>query len=282
MRTVKEVSNLTGISVRTLHYYDEIGLLKPTECSEAGYRLYDDKALERLQQILFFREFDIPLKEIKSVLDNPGLDKKQILRSQRQMLELKKERLVRLISSIDDILKGVNRMDFEVFSKSEIEEMYQAMVSNMTEESKQIFIEHYGSMEEFQKHYLASASTEQAQKNFEKIVEWYGDKESAKEALKKPGNPELMRAYQNRLNAIMKKLAEKQGGDVSSFEVKEIIGEYDFVTKQFYQMKDIKALVLNLAAAYRDDGKMKKALEEQYGTGIADFFAAAVYEFYKE
>lgn len=282
MRTVKEVSNLTGISVRTLHYYDEIGLLKPTECSEAGYRLYDDKALERLQQILFFREFDIPLKEIKSILDNPGLDKKQILRSQRQMLELKKERLVRLISSIDDILKGVNRMDFEVFSKSEIEEMYQVMVSNMTEESKQIFIENYGSMEEFQKHYLASASTEQAQKNFEKIVEWYGDKESAKEALKKPGNPELMRAYQNRLNAIMKKLAEKQGEDVSSFEVKEIIGEYDFVTKQFYQMKDVKALVLNLAAAYRDDGKMKKALEEQYGTGIADFFAAAVYEFYKE
>lgn len=282
MRTVKEVSNLTGISVRTLHYYDEIGLLKPTECSEAGYRLYDDKVLERLQQILFFREFDIPLKEIKSILDNPGLDKKQILRSQRQMLELKKERLVRLISSIDDILKGVNRMDFEVFSKSEIEEMYQVMVSNMTEESKQIFIEHYGSMEEFQKHYLASASTEQAQKNFEKIVEWYGDKESAKEALKKPGNPELMRAYQNRLNAIMKKLAEKQGEDVSSFEVKEIIGEYDFVTKQFYQMKDVKALVLNLAAAYRDDGKMKKALEEQYGAGIADFFAAAVYEFYKE
>ncbi len=136
MRTVKEVSNLTGISVRTLHYYDEIGLLKPTECSEAGYRLYDDKALERLQQILFFQEFDVPLKEIKSILDNPGLDKKQILRSQRQMLELKKERLVRLISSIDDILKGVNRMDFEVFSKSEIEEMYQVMVSNMTEESK--------------------------------------------------------------------------------------------------------------------------------------------------
>lgn len=282
MRTVKEVSNLTGISVRTLHYYDEIGLLKPTECSEAGYRLYDDKALERLQQILFFREFDIPLKEIKSILDNPGLDEKQILRSQRQMLELKKERLVRLISSIDDILKGVNRMDFEVFSKSEIEEMYQVMISNMSEESKQIFIEHYGSMEEFQKHYLASASTEQAQKNFKKIVEWYGDKESAIEASKKPDNPELMRAYQNRLNAIMKKLAEKQGEDVSSFEVKEIIGEYDFVTKQFYQMKDVKTLVLNLAAAYRDDGKMKKALEEQYGTGIADFFAAAVYEFYKE
>ena len=65
MRTVKDVSKLTGISVRTLHYYDEIGLLKPTSCSAAGYRLYDDKALERLQQILFFREFDMPL------LDDP-------------------------------------------------------------------------------------------------------------------------------------------------------------------------------------------------------------------
>ena len=64
MRTVKEISDLTGISVRTLHYYDEIGLLKPTEKSDAGYRLYDDKALETLQQILFFREFDISLKEI--------------------------------------------------------------------------------------------------------------------------------------------------------------------------------------------------------------------------
>ncbi len=61
MRTVKEISDLTGISVRTLHYYDEIGLLKPTEKSEAGYRPYDDKALETLRQILFFREFDISL-----------------------------------------------------------------------------------------------------------------------------------------------------------------------------------------------------------------------------
>lgn len=80
MRTVKEISDLTGISVRTLHYYDEIGLLKPTDKSEAGYRLYDDKALETLQQILFFREFDIPLKEIKTVMDNPALERNQILK----------------------------------------------------------------------------------------------------------------------------------------------------------------------------------------------------------
>lgn len=80
MRTVKEISNITGISVRTLHYYDEIGLFKPTDKSDAGYRLYDDKALEQLQQILFFREFDIPLKEIKAVMENPVLGRNHILR----------------------------------------------------------------------------------------------------------------------------------------------------------------------------------------------------------
>ena len=118
MRTVKEISDLTGISVRTLHYYDEIGLLKPTEKSDAGYRLYDDKALETLQQILFFREFDISLKEIKAVLDNPALERNQILQVQRKMLVTKKERMERLIASIDDILKGENKMDFTIFTKT--------------------------------------------------------------------------------------------------------------------------------------------------------------------
>ena len=108
MRTVKEISDLTGISVRTLHYYDEIGLLAPTEKSDAGYRLYDDKALETLQQILFFREFDIPLKEIKAVIENPALDKNQILLMQRKMLTMKKERMERLIASIDNILRKEN------------------------------------------------------------------------------------------------------------------------------------------------------------------------------
>ncbi len=97
MRTVKELSDLTGISVRTLHYYDQIGLLTPTAKSEAGYRLYDDRALETLQQILFFREFDLPLKRIKSIMDDPALDQKQILQMQRDMLVAQKERTERLI-----------------------------------------------------------------------------------------------------------------------------------------------------------------------------------------
>ena len=135
MRTVKEISNITGISVRTLHYYDEIGLLKPTDKSDAGYRLYDDKALERLQQILFFREFDIPLKEIKAVMENPALDRNHILKMQREMLLTKIKRMERLVASIDDILKGDNKMDFAVFNKTEMDEMFQAMVEHMPEEA---------------------------------------------------------------------------------------------------------------------------------------------------
>ena len=122
MKTVKEISEITGISIRTLHYYDEIGLLLPTKKSDAGYRLYDQKALETLQQILFFREFDIPLKEIKTFMQNNTLDKNQILKMQKNMLITKKIRLEKLIAHIDDILKGESTMDFTIFNKIEIEE----------------------------------------------------------------------------------------------------------------------------------------------------------------
>ena len=75
MMTVNEVSKLTGVSIRTLQYYDSIGLLSPTEYTESGYRMYDDTALERLQQILLFKELEFPLKEIKAIIDAPNYDK---------------------------------------------------------------------------------------------------------------------------------------------------------------------------------------------------------------
>ena len=161
MRTVKEISELTGISVRTLHYYDEIGLLKPTQKSDAGYRLYDDRALEILQQILFFREFDIPLKEIKAVLENPALERNQILQMQRKMLVAKKERMEHLIASIDDILKGENKMDFAIFSKTEVEEMFQTMFEHMPDNMKELAVKEFGSIEEWKKHYIAQCQKSQ-------------------------------------------------------------------------------------------------------------------------
>lgn len=122
MKTVNEVSKLTGISVRTLHHYDAIGLLAPTKITEAGYRLYDDTALERLQTILLFRELQFPLKEIKIIIDNPGFDRRQALRQQIDLLRLRQKRLGELISFARKILtSGVNVMDFSAFDESEIE-----------------------------------------------------------------------------------------------------------------------------------------------------------------
>lgn len=281
MRTVKEISDLTGISVRTLHYYDEIGLLKPTGKSGAGYRLYDDKALETLQQILFFREFDISLKEIKAVIENPALEKNQILQTQRKMLTAKKERMERLIASIDRILKGDHTMDFEVFSKTELEDMYHSMAANMSEEQKAIFIKKYGSMEEWEKNFLQNASTEAVQKNYQKIVEWYGSKDKALEAVKNPGNAEIFQAYQKRLETIIKKLAERKGEDVNSFEVKKLVGEYDFVTKQMYQLPDAAPMLLEMAAAYRTNREIQAAQDSVYGEGTTEFIGQAMEAFYQ-
>lgn len=280
MRTVKEIAELTGISARTLHYYDEIGLFVPTAKSEAGYRLYDDKALETLQQILFFREFDIPLKEIKAVMDNPGLDKNQILKMQRKMLVAKKERMERLIAGIDDILKGDNRMDFTIFSEEEIRAMYDSMIQNMNEEQKQIFVEHYGSMEAFREHYLKGAASEQAQKNFAKVVEWYGSKDAAMEAAQNSCVPEVMTAYQKRMGAIQQKVAEKIGTDVNTWEVRELIGEYDFVARQLYQMDDVKKLMLELGEAYKSRKEVREGFDSVYGVGAALYMGEAIEAFY--
>ncbi|MCI8483097.1 MAG: MerR family transcriptional regulator [Lachnospiraceae bacterium] len=279
MRTVKEISDLTGISVRTLHYYDEIDLLKPTEKSEAGYRLYDDKALETLQQILFFREFDIPLKEIKAIMEDPVLEKKQILQMQRKMLVVKKERMERLIASIDRILKGDREMDFEVFNRAEIEEIYHSMEENMSQEQKAVFIEQYGSMEAWKKNFLINASSEEAQRNYQKIVEWYGSKEKAMEASKNPGNSELLPAYQKRMGRILEKLATKKEQDVNSLEVKELIGEYDFVSRQLYQLEDSTAFLLDLAETYQNNQEIQKFQDSVYGEGVTEFVGRAIAAF---
>ncbi len=122
MKTVHEVSKISGVSVRTLHYYDAIGLLKPTCVTEAGYRLYDDTALARLQSILFFRELEFPLKEIKTVLDSPNFDYVSALKQQIGLLELKKERTENLITLARETIEtGVIKLNFSVFDKSELE-----------------------------------------------------------------------------------------------------------------------------------------------------------------
>ena len=123
MMTVNEVSKISGMSVRTLHHYDHIGLLPATDVTKAGYRLYDESALERLQQILLFKALEFPLKEIKEILDSPDFNRSKALEQQIHLLELRKEHLQNLIDLARGIKEiGVKHMSFEAFDTKKIDE----------------------------------------------------------------------------------------------------------------------------------------------------------------
>ena len=117
---IKEFAEFTGVSVRTLHYYDEIGLLVPAYVDEyTGYRYYDEKSLLRMQEILFYRELDFSLKSIGEILSSPDYDTNKALKEQKNLLMIKKERLERLISAVEDAMKGENVM--RAFDNTEYE-----------------------------------------------------------------------------------------------------------------------------------------------------------------
>lgn len=123
MMTVHEVSKISGVSIRALHHYDHIGLLPATEVTEAGYRLYDEAALERLQHILLFKELEFSLKDIKEILDSPDFDRSKALEQQIHLLELRKEHLQNLIDLARGIkMIGVKQMSFEAFDTKKIDE----------------------------------------------------------------------------------------------------------------------------------------------------------------
>ncbi|MET3644622.1 MerR family transcriptional regulator [Streptococcus gallinaceus] len=120
MKTVQEMSRLSGISVRTLHYYDEIGLFAPTFVGENGYRYYDDECFVRLQEILLFRELEFPLKKIKEIMDSPDYDRSQALADQIRWLELKKAHLEAVIDQAKAMQRGRKMTDFTAYDQTEL------------------------------------------------------------------------------------------------------------------------------------------------------------------
>lgn len=208
MKTVKEISRLTGISVRTLHYYDEIDLLKPTQTTDAGYRLYDDTALERLHSILLFRELQFPLKEIKSILDNPDFDTKTALKEQIKLLELQRNRLDEIIISAREILtKGAELMRFSAFDKTEIDKY--------TNEAKQKW-GHTDAYKEFEeKHSDFADKTDELMQIFAeigKIKHLSPDSKEAQNQIKKLQNF-ITENYYTCTDEIMKNLGQMYIGD---------------------------------------------------------------------
>ena len=173
-------------------------------------------------------------------------------------------------------------MDFEVFNQEDVESIFQAQMEHMTEEQKKAMVEKFGGEEAFHRYFVEQMGTEQAQKNLKKVLEWHGSKEDMLETVKNPMGAEVLKAYQERLDQAVKKLAERRGKPVSSFEVKEVMGEYGFLMKQMFRLKDESGLMRETGELYRTNEQVRESFDRQYGEGMAEFFADAVEAFYTE
>ena len=277
MKTVKDVSEIAGVSIRTLRYYDDIGLLKPTELTEAGYRLYDDKALEKLQEIMFYRELEIPLSDIKIILENPFYDKKQALLTQKALLEQKRNRLNGIIELISDVVKGVNTMSFEAFSKEEIEAIVEHTLAHMSPEGKESQIKQFGSEEKYRAYLIQGFQNEKAVND---ILRWYGSKEKVLEAiLESDVETSNIEEQQNTNELIYQKFVKAKEQD-DSVLAEEAVKELAELYKDMFKLDNSRNILLDLANEYVSFDKMKKVTDEQYGEGTAEYIAKAIKGYY--
>ena len=277
MKTVKDVSEITGVSIRTLRYYDEIGLLNPTELTKAGYRLYDNKALEKLQEIMFFRELEIPLTDIKKIMDNPNYDKEQALLTQKSLLEQKRNRLNGIIELITDVMKGVNTMSFEAFSNEEVQKMVNHTLECMSKESLAEQAQKYGSMEKYKEHLVAGFANEQAVAD---LLKWYGSREKAMEAvMQSTGSGEEIKQEQDENAGIYKQfIAAKEAGnmDMAHSAVEMLAENY----KMMYALDNARNILLDLAKEYLQGEKLAEATDSRFGKDCAEYVAHAIQHYY--
>lgn len=247
MKTVKDVSEITGVSIRTLRYYDEIGLLKPTKLTEAGYRLYDNKALEKLQEIMFFRELEIPLIDIKIIMDNPNYDKERALLAQKSLLEQKRNRLNGIIELIEDVMKGVMTISFEAFSNEEVQKIVNHSLEYMSKERLDEHVQKYGSLEKYKEYLTSGFDNAQATAD---LLRWYGSKEKVVEAIMQSvGNIEEIKQEQDENTKIYKQLIDaKKNNDMdkANSAVEMLAKNY----KAMFALDNARNILLDLAKEY--------------------------------
>ena len=236
MMTVHEVSRLTGVSIRTLQYYDKIGLLKPSAYTESGYRLYDDAALERMQQILLFRELEFSLKEISEMIDAPDFDKNKALDQQIELLLMKKEHLEHLITFARGLkLTGVKTMDFSAFDKKKIDEY--------SRRAK----EQWGKTAAYQEYEEKASKQTDGQK----------------------------KDITNNFMMIFAEFGQMKDQDPASDEVQTQVRKLqDFITEHYYTCT--KEILSGLGKMYACGGEFTENIDRYGGTGTAVFTAKAI------
>ena len=236
MMTVHEVSKLAGVSIRTLQYYDKIGLLHPTGYTDAGYRLYDDIDLERLQHILLFRELEFPLKDIKTIINSPDFDRGKALEQQIELLKLKKEHIENLMNFALGIkLLGVKHMDFKAFDRSKLD--------GYSRQAKEL----YGNTPEYKE--LA-----EKQKN-------RTDKEN--------------KLLADRFMLLFKEAGEIRSKDPASSEAQDIVKRIqDFITENLYTCSN--KILRGLGKMYSGGGDITKNIDAYGGEGTGEFVDKAI------
>ena len=241
MMTVNEVSKLAGVSIRTLQYYDSIGLLKPAEYTESGYRLYDDAAMERLQHILLFKELEFPLKEIKEIITKPDFDKKKALEQQIELLTMKKEHLENLIQFARGIQNGGNNiMDFTAFDTSKLEE------------------------------YTRNAK---AQWGDSKAFAEYEKKSSSRS---KDDEKKLWNDFMK----LFEKCGTIKDSNPKSAEAQAIVAEIqNYITQNFYECTN--EILSGLGKMYVAGGEFTTNIDKAGGNGTAEFVSHAIEEYVK-
>lgn len=279
MKTVKEVSAITGISIRTLRYYDEIGLLKPTHLTDAKYRLYDDKAFEKLQQIMFFRELEIPLLDIKTMMEDSSYDREQALITQKLLLENRVNRLNGIIELINDVQKGVNTMSFEAFTEHEVQKIIDHMLTHMSKENLNIQIDTYGTLEKYREFLAAGFENKQAVSD---VLKWYGSKEKALEAVyQSDGNVEIIENKQDENDKIYKLFMQAKATKDTDL-AKDCVTKLAKLYKSLFQLNNARALLLDLAKEYLQGDKLAEANDSIYGKGSAAYIGLAIKQYYGE
>lgn len=236
MMTVHEVSKISGVSIRALHHYDNIGLLPATEVTNAGYRMYDDTALERLQHILLFKELEFSLKEIRNILDSPDFDRSKALEQQIHLLELRKEHLQNLIDLACGIKAiGVKKMSFDAFDTRKIDEYAKQAKAS------------YGKTDAYKEYEQKAAgrSKEEQQTINVKMMEIF-----AEFGRIKGQSPDSQEAV-----GLAKKLQ-------------------DFITEHFYTCTD--EILLGLGEMYAGGGDFTTSIDHVGGEGTAEFADKAI------
>ena len=234
--TVNEVSKLAGVSIRTLQYYDKIGLLHPSGCTDAGYRLYDDTDLERLQHILLFRELEFSLKDIKVIISSPDFNRSKALEQQIELLRLKKEHIENLINFALGIkMLGVKHMDFKAFDRSKLDEY--------SRQAKEL----YGNTSEYKE-------MEEKQKN---------------------RTEEDEKILADRFMLLFKEAGEIKASDPASDEAQNLVKRIqDYITENLYTCTN--KILRGLGKMYSGGGDFTTNIDAYGGEGTAVFVANAI------